>query len=165
MNPNGSPEICASLLRIAETERLEQVEKKLLGLPQIDCPLNHRFTPGIYARECYLPAVEGGTIVIGHQHKTKHLNFVMAGKVLVMMDGKIKLVVGPDVFESEAGVRKVLLVLEDTWWVTTHATEETDLAKLEELLIIKSDAFMDHRLKEDAEKLRLAAESIKNADA
>jgi hypothetical protein len=36
---------------------------------------------------------------------------------------------------SKAGVQKVLYILTDMTWQTVHVTDETDLEKLEELLI------------------------------
>jgi hypothetical protein len=47
------------------------------------------------------------------------------------------------VFKSGVDVRKVLFIIEDTRWVTVHPTDETDLGKLEDLLIIKSPTFMN----------------------
>ena len=35
--------------------------------------------------------------------------------------------------------RRILYIHEDTIWTTFHVTEETDLAKLEELLILRRD--------------------------
>jgi hypothetical protein len=36
---------------IAKHEGIEQVEAAMLNLPQADCPLVHRFGPGLYIRE------------------------------------------------------------------------------------------------------------------
>ncbi len=133
----------------ATNEQIEQVEAKFLNLPQVDCPLTHRFAPGIYIREILMPA---GAFIIGHEHKTKHFNIVLSGRALVMINGRPMTVDAPHTFVSEPGVRKVLYILEDMRWQTVHPTDETDLEKLSELLIVKSQSFVHHY--RDLEQLR-----------
>jgi hypothetical protein len=36
--------------------KVEDVERKMLLLPQADCPLHHHFGPGLYVREVHIPA-------------------------------------------------------------------------------------------------------------
>lgn len=98
---------------------------------QVECPLVHHFSPGIYAREIFMPA---GTFIIGHKHKTQHLNIILSGKAAVLMDGEVHYVEAPAVIESKPGVQKVLLIEEDMRWMTIHAnpTECRDVVQLEE---------------------------------
>lgn len=128
---------------------IERIEKNLLQLAQVDVPLIHRFAPGVYFREVEMPA---GSLVIGHEHKTDHFNVVLTGRAVVMMDGVVRHIKAPDVFRSAPGVRKVLFIQETMRWATIHPTTETDLAKLEDDLIVKSAAFLKHSQK-DAEQL------------
>ena len=39
---------------------------------------------------------------------------------------------------SKAGTKRIVYALEDTVWITVHATNETDLEKIEEVVIAKS---------------------------
>ncbi len=121
--------------------QIEQLEAALLPLPQVEAPLTHRFAPGVYLREIFMPK---GTLVIGQRHRTEHFNIVLSGKAKVMIDNKVELVEAPCVITSGVGVRKVLLILEDMRWVTVHPTDETDVATLEDILVEKSQAFTDH---------------------
>ena len=121
-------------------QAIEQVEERLLDFPQLEMPLTHRFAPGVYLREIFMPA---GSIVIGHRHKTEHFNLVLTGRLNVMINGVVEHLTAPCVFKSGVDVRKVLFIIEDTRWVTVHPTDETDLGKLEDLLIIKSPTFMN----------------------
>lgn len=125
-------------------EQIEAVEAKCLPLEQIHMPLMHLFAPGIYCRQITMPR---GTFVVGHEHKTEHFNVVLTGKARVIVDGITTEISAPCVFVSGAGVRKVLYIIEDMKWLTIHATDETNVAKLEELLIIKSDSFKSHEVK------------------
>lgn len=129
---------------------LTAIEAACLRLPQVDCPLEHRFAPGVYLRKILMPK---GTFVIGHQHRTEHFNIVLRGRASVIMNGQVHEVVAPCILKSEAGVRKALYIWEDMEWATIHPTDETDVLKLEEALVVKSDAFM-RRAVEDAETLR-----------
>lgn len=117
---------------------------QMLCAKQEDAPVVHRFSPGIYAREIFMQA---GTVVVGHIHKTKHLNIVLSGEATVMIDGQIVSISAPCVFESEAGVRKVLLIEEDMRWMTIHANPSglEDVVKLEEELIEASQQFFEEK--------------------
>lgn len=130
--------------QVASDELRRQVEEKegeMLREEQVECPLTHMFAPGVYLRTVSMPA---GIYVIGHQHKTKHFNIVHTGRARVLIGGAIHEINAPAIFVSEPGVRKVLHILEDMEWSTIHPTDETDLAKLEELLIIKSPTFLEY---------------------
>lgn len=95
-------------------------------------PLTHSFSEGVYAREIFMPK---GMVVVGHEHKTTHLNIVSVGSAYVWMNGEKTFIKAPYTFESKAGVRKVLYILEDMFWTTIHKTEERDLDKLTELCV------------------------------
>lgn len=138
---------------------VEELEKRMLVLPQLDVPVTHRFAPGVYMREVVMPA---DSFIIGHQHKTEHFNVVTKGRALVRMGDKIEEIVAPCVFVSGAGVRKILLILEEMTWATIHPTTETDQEKLDDALIVKSDAFLDYQaVLADIEQLKLAASETK----
>ena len=121
-----------------ELTAIESVEAKMLTLPQITAPLEHMFAPGVYFRLVKMPT---GSFIIGHEHTTKHINVVLSGKATVSCDGEVVDIVAPFAFVSEPGVRKVLLIHEEMIWGTIHPTDETDLQKLEDQLIIKSETF------------------------
>lgn len=122
-------------------DKIERIEAELLNVPQVDMPLTHRFAPGVYLREIFMPA---GTFVIGHQHNTEHFNLVIAGRASVMIEGKVHQIVAPCIFKSGMEVRKVLFIHEDMRWLTVHPTDETNLDRLEEILITKSPSFLLH---------------------
>jgi hypothetical protein len=140
---------------IEEVERLflQQVPKMdeaplaegEVGVRLIECPVTHRFEPGVYIREIFMPA---GSFVIGHEHLTKHQNVILCGRAEVTAGGPKQTIVGPCVFESAAGVRKTLLVLEDMRWMTLHPnpTNERDIERLEDSLRVKSDSFQNYEL-------------------
>ena len=112
--------------------RLKEVQDGCSELPQVELPLLHDFAPGLYMRRIFM---KKGTFVIGKTHKTEHFNIILSGAANVMVDGEIKLICAPHVFTSPPGAKKVLYILEDMIWATTHPTKETDLKKLEKQFI------------------------------
>ena len=123
-------------------EKIEAAEAAILARPDAklakDYRVEHHFSGGVYMRQIYMPR---GDFIIGQQHKTKHLNVIQAGRAAVMMDGKLHMIQAPMIFESGAGVRKVLYILEDMIWSTVHVTPTQDLVQLEAELIDKSPSF------------------------
>lgn len=123
--------------------KIDALEAHLLDMPQIEMPLTHRFAPGVYAREIFMPA---DTFVIGQRHKTEHFNIVLTGRARVLIDGKaVQEVKAGDVFVSGEGVRKVLYIIEDMRWMTIHPTDETDVPTLESQLVEPTKAFLEHK--------------------
>ena len=123
---NGTP-----VETMAQT--VDYLAHELAKLPQTDAPVTHRFAPGVYLREIFMPA---DSIVIGRVHKTRHFNVLLTGACLIVhADGSREELRAPMTFVSEAGVQKVLYILEDMQWQTIHPSDETDLEKLDEMLV------------------------------
>lgn len=132
-------------------KELMRIQTECLKFEQIELPLLHDFAPGLYLRRIFMPK---GTFVIGKTHKTEHFNIVLSGAAIVMIDGEIKLITAPYVFKSGKGVKKVLHILEDMIWMTTHPTDETDLDKLEEICICSEEEERE-LLKEELKQLEV----------
>lgn len=123
------------------TGDVEMLEDVLLDMDQVECPVVHRFGPGVYIREASMPA---GTIFIGHRHRHAHTNMVLRGRAIFFAaDGTSHELVAPFFFVAEPG-RKVAFVLEDLTMQNIHVTNETDLEKLESALIEKSPSYLRH---------------------
>jgi hypothetical protein len=103
--------------------------------------INH-FGPGVYMREMLLDA---GVMVVGHAHKTEHFNILLSGTMRVVVDDKVEEMTGPMIVLSSPGKKKIGYAITDCRWLTIHPTHETDLSKLEEDLIEKSDAHLEHQ--------------------
>lgn len=85
------------------------------SLPQIDFPLRHLFSRGVYAREGVWPA---GAVIVGRVHKYSQINVLLSGVVSVLTENGIEHMQAPAVFESPAGARRAFYVHEDTRWMT-----------------------------------------------
>lgn len=99
---------------------VDRVEEELVksGKELADFPVVHRFTPGLYAREIFMPA---GSLLTSKIHNTEHPFVISSGKVSVWTreHGVITLS-APHTGITLPGTRRVLFVHEDTTWVTFH---------------------------------------------
>lgn len=117
---------------------LDEIEQKMLDLPQAECPVVHRFGEGLYIREVHIPV---GAIALGHKQRYAQMNIFIQGRLLMLQeDGSQKEISAPMTFIGPPG-RKVGLALEPIVWQNIYATEETDIDKLEEMYFEKSGAF------------------------
>lgn len=125
---------------------LNTIEGFMLKHEQAQCPVVHHFGPGIYMREVSLKA---GSYAIGHEQRYSQLNVMLTGKVALVVDeSTVKVVQAPTIYVGPPG-RKIGYIIEDTVWLNVYSTDETDIDKLEEMFLIKSDVWKDHEQKED----------------
>jgi hypothetical protein len=108
------------------------------NFPLVHCPLNHRFTKGLYIREIFMPA---GSLITSKIHKTQHQYFVLKGAVSVWIDGgEEHYIEAPYIGITEPGTRRILYVWEDCIWATAHPNpDDEDLEQIEERIIEKHD--------------------------
>jgi len=133
INPEGSHELTS------EGSVLEVVGK-MLEMEQADCPVTHHFGPNIYMRQLDIKA---GTFSVGHYQKTEHLNFLVKGRVLMMLDdGSVNEVSAPYIYTGKPG-RKVGLIMEDMTWLNIYSTNETDIDTLEATYLDKASEWGD----------------------
>lgn len=128
-------------LAFTESDVLK-LEAAFLDMPQADCPITHRFADGIYIREVRMPA---GSYVIGHHHKSDHLNIMLTGHLTILNDDGTKTDLhAPQTFIAPAG-RKIAYIHDDVIWQNVFATEERDVEALDAMFLDKSDAWLEAR--------------------
>lgn len=138
MNAVTLPTSLEQIVRLQDA--MLQATGKPLGDTDDVCPVTHHFAPGMYAREMFIPK---GTVIVGKMHRHAHLSSVTKGRILVATEHGNREVSAPAVFVSEAGVKRAGYALEDTIWVTYHATEGTDLAEIEAELIVPESEVLE----------------------
>jgi len=121
---------------------LAKIEKVMLEQEeQVDIPLEHTFSAGIYIRQIFIPK---GTIIMGKRHRKSACNVLLCGELsLYMGEGqptsKIK---GPMLFTSAPFTKKLAYCHEDAIFMNILPTEETDLDKIEEEFIISEADYL-----------------------
>lgn len=93
-----------------------------------DLPVEHTFMPGLYIRTLHIPA---GVCLTGKEHKTRHMNVLSKGEIIVWTENGMQHLKAPYSFESQPGTKRVGYAVTDVMWSTFHFTFETDLAKIE----------------------------------
>ena len=114
---------------ITEAEKAIMVHPNRVEPPQ---EVNH-FADHMYARELHMPA---GMVITSKIHKTNHFLFVMKGKAIVIDENHGREEIeAPCLIKTIKGTKRIWKVLEDLVIITTHATEHTDIAKIEQEII------------------------------
>jgi len=125
---------------LARRNSIDTLEEAMKALPgQIDIAsmdVRHHITDsGLYAREMIIPA---GTIITGKIKKHEHISVISAGFVTEVTDAGLQRIKAPYTMISKPGTKRVVWAHTDTVWTTIHASNETDLDKLEDELIAAS---------------------------
>ena len=121
----------------------------------VDCPVKHRFAPGVYIREILMPK---DTLIVGKIHKTSHFNEIVSGecKVVTPASGNVEYFKAGDIFVSEAGVQKVVYNITDVVWRTTHLnpSDTKEQSELESNIIAENfDSLGYDQLIEECKRL------------
>lgn len=125
--------------QLAMHDLVDRFEESIVGsgLPLADFPVVHRFTPGLYSREIFMPA---GSVLTSKIHRTEHPFVILKGVVSVWTaDEGTTTLRAPHTGITKPGTRRVLFVHEDTIWITFHAGEEDTVEAIEDRIIEKRD--------------------------
>lgn len=94
--------------------------------------VRHFFSDGLYAKEMRLPK---GHMATSHKHKYAHLSILASGVATVKADGHETTYTAPACIDIAAGVNHEITAIEDVTWYCIHATEETEIGLVDEVLI------------------------------
>ena len=97
-------------------------------------PMDHFFADGQYIRRVHFPAHE---FIVTKIHKKKHPFFLMKGKLSILSEhGKVTLE-APHFDITLPGTKRIIYTHTACTFITVHATEETEVDKVEEDVIAK----------------------------
>lgn len=118
------------LEQINNVFRMEDYIKEMQGS---DIEWIHRFVPGMYSREMFVPA---GNLLTGAVHKEEHISIFLEGVLLVPdEDGNSKVIQAPYVDIGHPGMKRIGVALTDVRWITIHRSEAETVEQAEEELI------------------------------
>ncbi len=121
-------------MTLAQSEQqLFDIESAIAQCEQVQIEVKHKFAPGLYIRECHVPA---GALIAGARHKTSHA-FTLAKGVLYIIenDGSRKVVEAPFTGVTEVGTKRCAFAEEDSVFITYHPTDKTDIEEISDDLI------------------------------
>jgi quercetin dioxygenase-like cupin family protein len=105
-------------------------------LPLIEGEVVNHFSHGVYGRELRVPA---GSVVVGHIHKHENMNVLLEGEMVVDTEDGPKRVGPGFLIVSPPGTKRSACAITDCRWLTIHGTHETDLDKIEQQFIVKTE--------------------------
>jgi quercetin dioxygenase-like cupin family protein len=93
----------------------------------------HHFSDGLYAKEV---ALKANSLASQHKHTYDHLSVLAKGRVRVLFEGgEVQEYVAPACINIVKDVNHTVLALEDSVWYCIHATSETDVDNIDNVLI------------------------------
>jgi len=125
-----------SLDNLTTRDKIFAAEAFMREQPQVEIPVKHYFSQGVYAREITIPA---GVILTGDIHKFKQLNILSKGRMQVYTEEGIREVEAPFTVVSPPGTKRIAHTLTECVWTTIHGTDETDVNEIEKVFIAKSE--------------------------
>lgn len=105
-----------------------------LGRFDADPGTIHHFSSGVYAKQMSLPK---GYMALSHAHNYDHLSILGKGRVIVRTDDSVQEYTGPACLTIKANTHHQIEALEDSIWFCIHATDVTDAAEVDEVLICR----------------------------
>ena len=107
---------------------IDEMEAAMALRSPADCPVTHRFAPGLYIREIFIPS---GTLLTSAVHKTEHPFVVAMGRIAVISENEGRVIYhAPHVGVTLPGTRRALFAETDVVWVTIHKTDKTDIDEI-----------------------------------
>lgn len=107
----------------------------MLKMPQVQLPVRHHFSPGVYARELTIYA---GHVLTGAVHKYTQLNILSAGTMRLLTDDGFRDISAPYTVVSPPGTKRIALALTDCVWTTILGTDLTDVGEIENHFVCKT---------------------------
>ena len=122
---------CVQKAKPTARQKAERMEQAMHDIEQVDCPIEHYFAPGLFAREMTIPK---GVCVVGAVHKTTNISCLSAGTVRLITDAGYVDHTAPKKVLIKAGSKNQWLALDDAVLTNyfPNPDNETDIAKLVE---------------------------------
>ena len=123
---------------LALRAKIQVLEDKMKELPDVlygDCfPLEHFHARGLYGRKIKVPA---GVLITSKIHKYSHFFFLLEGEIEILEGSGTKRLSAPAFFVTPAGTKRAVYHHKDAVVMTVHATEETDIKRIEAEIIAR----------------------------
>ena len=113
-------------------EKINRLERAMLSIVQVDCPVRHYFAPGVYAREITIP---GGVTLVGAIHKTENIAVLSKGRLVLATEAGPVEISAPHTLTVKPGDKNSATALEDCVWTNflSNPSNERDIDKLVEI--------------------------------
>ena len=118
------------------------LEKIILTLEQVECPISHYQIEGVYCRSMFIPA---GTVITGAIHNKENISILAQGTIRVTNGTDSKLISAPCIMVDLPGIKRLGVSETDVTFINIWRTDTTDLDEIEKE--IRSDTFEEYEQK------------------
>jgi hypothetical protein len=119
------------------------LEKVLLTLEQVDCPITHYHIEGVYVRSMFIPA---GTVITGAIHNKENISILAQGSIRVTNGTESVLISAPHIMVDKPGIKRLGVSETDVTFINVLRTDLTDIDELEKELVSQSFEEYDQQL-------------------
>lgn len=130
-------------------QQIFAIEAEIKKLPQLEIPVRHIFSDGIYAREITVPAQ---SLITGVIHKYPQINILSKGIIRVSIDEDIQEIAAPFTIASPGGVKRIAFTITEVVWTTIIHTFLTDIDEIEKKYFAQSEEEYQEFIKEQQEQ-------------
>lgn len=135
-------------------DKIFALEDEMRKLPQLEIPVQHHYSNGIYARTIAIPK---GALVTGKIHRFRNLNILSKGELSVWIaEDVIERVRAPFITVSPPGTKRVAYAHEDSVWTTILRTDLTDPDEIEQHFIAADEREFSKFIQQRLENLCLS---------
>lgn len=133
---------------LAYEDLLDIVENRIKSSgTNVDLPLTHTFSKGLYSREMFVPE---GAVLTSKVHKEAHQFMLIKGSMIIISEGGAVRITAPFHGITEKGSTRLGIALEDSIWTTFHncnLVEDKDYSEDEarELVLEIEDMLVEDR--------------------
>jgi hypothetical protein len=116
-----------------------EVERQLLTMEQVECPVTHYHIDGVYCRSMFIPA---GTLLTGKIHNKENISILAQGTIRITNGETSKFVGAPYIMVDKPGIKRMGYAETDCTFINVMRSDLTDIAELERELV--SDTFEEY---------------------
>lgn len=118
------------------------LEKIILTLEQVECPISHYQIEGVYCRSMFIPA---GTVITGAIHNKENISILAQGTIRITNGTESKLISAPYIMVDQPGIKRLGVSETDVTFINIWRSDTTDLDEIEKE--IRSDTFEEYEQK------------------
>jgi hypothetical protein len=114
-------EVARRAMQTPAQRKVDAMQRDMMKLPQVECPLTHEFVGLFYLRTVCVPA---GTLVVSKIFKADFPFFISKGRVSVWVEGEgVVRREAPFWGFTKSGTRRIIYHHTDVVWSTFHRTD------------------------------------------
>jgi hypothetical protein len=122
----------SNLAELGTMPEILRIEKEILQMPQVDCPVKHYQVDGVYVRSMFIPA---GTILTGKIHNFENIAILAQGTIRISNGTESYVISAPHVMVDKPGVKRIGYAETDVTFITVHKTVNTEIEAIEKELV------------------------------